>query len=475
MTSDPERLHLGTAADLLSYVPHAIGFLPVESLVVLTLSGGRVGATLRVDLPGAGAGAGSYAEGVAAILASDTAADGAVMILYTDARWSEPERPPYGRMVRQLERTLRAAGTPLRDGWVVSGTAWREYFCADTRCCPWPGRPLAEISDSTASAELVLRGSSFSPSVETAAALPPGSTVAGEPSVEALTASYRRRCARIWTTASQFRATLLVWDQLLSGRRPPLGRQEHETAAFLLAGLSCRAIRDSVLVLAGCGLEAAEQGARACGVVGGPGHPRVEPVVPLAAAGRSLALEAPRGGEKGGSAGGGQDGGAGGGQDGGADGGPDGGASGGPDGGPDARRGFNPAGIPYRESIDALGGGLLPAGERAGACRRYTDFLVGRSSEAPRWDTLDAAHDLLLRLAAVSAGESQAAVHSMLGWIEFARGRGSLACVYLERAERACPGYRLAGLLKQLILRGGLPDWACSPETAWSARRGRPA
>jgi hypothetical protein len=61
----------------------------------------------------------------------------------------------------------------------------------------------------------------------------------------------------------------------------------------------------------------------------------------------------------------------------------------------------------------------------------------------------------------------------MLGWVEFARGRGSLACVYLERAERACPGYRLAGLLKELILRGGLPDWACSPDTAWSARPGR--
>ncbi|MBJ2122179.1 DUF4192 domain-containing protein [Arthrobacter sp. MSA 4-2] len=445
MTSDPERLHLGTAADLLSYIPHAIGFVPVESLVVLTLSGGRVGATLRVDLPGPDAEAGSYAEGVAAILASDTAADGAVMILYTDARWSEPGRPPYGRVVRELERTLRAAGTPLRDGWVVSGTAWREYFCVDTRCCPWPGRPLAEISDSAASAELVLRGSSFSPSVETAAALPPGSAVEGKPSVEALAASYRRRCERTWTTASQFRATLLVWDHLLSGRRPPLGRQEHETAAFLLAGLSCKAVRDSVLVLAGCGLEAAEQGARACGAVGDPGLPGMMPVVPRSAAGQTLALEAPRGGEPGGSAGGGQP----------------------------ARRGGGQPAAPNRESIGFIGGGPLPAGDRAGACRRYSDFLVGRSFEAPRWDTLDAAHDLLLRLSAVSADESQAAVHSMLGWIEFARGRGSLACVYFERAERACPGYRLAGLLKELLLRGGLPEWACSPDTAWSARRGR--
>ncbi|TDK24147.1 DUF4192 domain-containing protein [Arthrobacter crusticola] len=445
MTSDPERLHLGTAADLLSYIPHALGFLPAESLVVLMLSGGRVGATLRVGLPVAGAEADSYAREVGAILASDTAADGAVVILYTDARWSEPGRPPYRRTVRALERTLRAAGTPLRDGWLVSGSAWREYFCADTRCCPWPGRPLAEISDSTASAELVLRGSSFLPSVETAAALPPGSAVAGEPSVEAIAASYRRRCARTWTTASQFRATLLVWDHLLSGRRPPLGRQEHETAAFLLAGLSCKAIRDSVLVLAGCGLEAAEQGARACGVVADPGLPEMAPVVPRAAAERSLALEAPRGREPGGS----------------------------PGGARRARRGDGPYAAPNRESIGFISGGPPPVGERVGTCRRYTDFLVGRSSEAPRWDTLDAAYDLLLRLAAVSAGESQAAVHSMLGWIEFARGRGSLACAYFERAERACPGYRLAGLLKELILRGGLPEWACSAGTAWSGWRGR--
>jgi hypothetical protein len=38
-------------ADILSYILHALGFLPDESLVVLTITGRRLGVTLRVDLP----------------------------------------------------------------------------------------------------------------------------------------------------------------------------------------------------------------------------------------------------------------------------------------------------------------------------------------------------------------------------------------------------------------------------------------
>jgi hypothetical protein len=87
----------------------------------------------------------------------------------------------------------------------------------------------------------------------------------------------------------------------------------------------------------------------------------------------------------------------------------------------------------------------------------------------PRWESLDSAHDLLTRLADVASDEPAAAVHSMLAWIEFARGRGSRAFAYLDRAEGALPGYRLAGLLKELIQRGGLPEWARQPGTAWSA------
>ncbi|MHA7263834.1 DUF4192 domain-containing protein [Arthrobacter sp. TMN-37] len=430
MTPDPARLHLDSAADLLAYIPHALGFLPEESLVVLTLSGGRVGATLRVDLPVPGADAGSYAESVAAILASDTEADGAVMALYTGARWSAPGRPPYRREVRELDRSMRAAGTPLRDGWLISPTGWREYFCGDDGCCPWPGRPLEEIADSTASAELVLRGSSFSPSAETAAAMPPAAPA--EPPVEELAAAYRRRCARTWTTTVQFRATLDVWDRVIAGPRPPAGPGDADTAAFLLAGLSCRAVRDSVLVLAGLGREAAEQGAHACGVLRG-GSAAEAPVLPAAfhAPNRRLP-EAPVDGRGGGPPGGGV--------------------------GEDPPPGCGPYG----------------GTESAGACGRYVDFLAGRSAGAPRWESLDGAYDLLLRLAAVSSGESQAAVLTMLGWIEFARGRGSLAWVYLERADGACPGYRLARLLKELTLRGVLPAWARRPDTSWGARRRQP-
>ena len=48
---DPTPLSLSDCADVLAYVPHALGFHPGDSLVLLLLSGQGIDATLRVDLP----------------------------------------------------------------------------------------------------------------------------------------------------------------------------------------------------------------------------------------------------------------------------------------------------------------------------------------------------------------------------------------------------------------------------------------
>jgi hypothetical protein len=310
-------------------------------------------------------------------------------------------------MVRELGRGLEAAGFNLRDGWVVSATAWRNYFCRDARCCPLPGRPVAEITDSRLSAELVFGGSGFSSSAETAvepAPVPDSRLAAERRMVESLTARYRNSCRDTWTTVPQFRAGLGVWETAIAaaGRHPP----DPGTAAFLLASLGSKAIRDSVLVLAARGRKAAEQGAAASHLLSCR-NPDSGPVVPE----------------------------------------------------------------PFPRP--AAGGGPPPAAalvqRSARARRRYSSVLSGQSTQSPRWENVDALYSLLIRLAAVASGESEAAVHSMLAWIEFARGRGSRACVYLARAERACPGYRLAGLLRELIDRGGLPEWARHPDTAWTA------
>ncbi|MCU1539750.1 MAG: hypothetical protein JWM01_697 [Arthrobacter sp.] len=46
-----ESLNFTGRADILAYIPHTLGELPKESIVLLTLNGKRLGATLRVDAP----------------------------------------------------------------------------------------------------------------------------------------------------------------------------------------------------------------------------------------------------------------------------------------------------------------------------------------------------------------------------------------------------------------------------------------
>jgi hypothetical protein len=103
-----------------------------------------------------------------------------------------------------------------------------------------------------------------------------------------------------------------------------------------------------------------------------------------------------------------------------------------------------------------------------GAALLYADVLAGRHTGAIAWSRVDAMACILARLAAVSDGESRAAALTMSAWFEYARGRGSRAAVYLEAAERAVPGYRLARLLHELLRRGGLPAWARKRSTAWT-------
>ncbi len=66
-------LTIKDSADLLSFIGHALGFWPNESLVCITLDKGKVGATLRIDLPPQPGTELSYARTVSSFLTSDKA------------------------------------------------------------------------------------------------------------------------------------------------------------------------------------------------------------------------------------------------------------------------------------------------------------------------------------------------------------------------------------------------------------------
>ena len=430
-------------ADILSLVPHTLGFEPRESLVLMALCGGRLGATLRLDLPpgpgreprrGSGKGPrtqpavkaaanAAYAATACRFLTSDSEADGVLLALYTDLAWKDPARPPYRPLVRRLEKDLAAAGIPLQDGWLVGPETWRDYFCTQPDCCPWPGAPRSQIADSMLNTELVYRGSAFASSLETAVG---GSFPTQWPNRREVADSQARfggQLAGRWCERDQFHRTLGLWGECFAGGGPEGGADPYaedtegagdpdarsgsrlhsgsEYAGFLLASLCDRGIRDALLVLAAVGEHAAVYGAEANGLVRPQAHPVVLP-----------------GGARG----------------------------------------------------DAHESGAVPllprSRARSVAAADFRRILVGRG-DAPDWKVLDRAHAVFSDLVPAADREAKAALLSLLAWMEWARGRGSRAHVHLQHALDACPGYRLALLLHELLGTGILPDWTGSREGSW--------
>lgn len=414
-------------ADILAYIPHSLGFTPKESLVLMTMDSSRLGATLRLDLPPSALDYSEFAAKVSDILRSDVSADGVLMALYTDRAWKRPDAPPYRRLIHQLSRRLTAGGLPIRDGWVISSAAWREYFCSDSRCCPWPGRSLEDITSSTLSAEMVYRGSAYAPTLVQAVALdipePWGSSGAA---AAVHGAAYVRRLTGHWCGSSQFLATLDVWAAVFgsaaaaaAGVRPAEPepgfarlRTDPETAGFLLASLRSRPVRDTLLVMAALGKDQAFAGADACNLLSVDGRGPLLPPWPKEAVKT------------------------------------------------DAR---DPEGEHFPE-----------------AGRDYRDVLVGQYPRSPHWDAVDAAFAVFAELLAADAAdgtadrEASSALLSLMGWIEWARGRGSRAQVLLTRCLEAHPGYRLAELLEELLATGVFPVWATNPGTAWNGSERNP-
>ncbi|MBA8809063.1 DUF4192 domain-containing protein [Promicromonospora sukumoe] len=152
--------------DLLAYVPYRLGFEPVESAVLVSLTGPRqrVGLVARVDLsdlrlrrPGDPDGPDGAAT--ARWLADHVVADGAdraVVVLYTG---TDPTAPAgAARRAVDLIRARLDHRLPGTEVWHVSPTGFRALDCTDPLCCPPGGRPLAVLKGSRVAAHMVLEG-----------------------------------------------------------------------------------------------------------------------------------------------------------------------------------------------------------------------------------------------------------------------------------------------------------------------------
>lgn len=264
----PDPFKAKQAQDILGYVPHALGFVPAESAVLLSLTGRQLGATLRLDLPQRRdrEGLAAFADAAAGYLRRHRAADSSLLVIYTAAGWDR--RPPaHAVLARPLSAALAAAGLPVRDGWVVGPRHWRGLNCIDPACCPDPGHSIDVIADSVLNAELIYRGSRVAASPEAALCLPQPAPGWEMDRLRATTARFAEAFAGCWTHPATFRRTLCCWEGSLTGA----GLPDQDMAAFLLASLGSTAVRDALVAQICLGQDAAYGGARSCGLPAAPG------------------------------------------------------------------------------------------------------------------------------------------------------------------------------------------------------------
>ncbi|NSX36305.1 DUF4192 domain-containing protein [Pseudarthrobacter oxydans] len=407
MTS-PDHLTVRSPEDILGFIPHSLGYWPAQSLVAMTLQGTRLGATLRLDLPGREvlAAPAKFLQAVRRYLAADKEADGTLLAFFT-SNGSASSPSPYDGLLAGLDSMLEDAGMPVREAWYVGDDFWREAWCLDVSCCPLPGRPVQQIRDSTLNTEMVYRGSSIGPQPEEQAPALPVSSLYLAAVREAETAWSAqldlRRASR-----QQFDSVLRLWLDLLDRPLKEAWLPEADRDGFLRASLLVPAYRDAVLMMAAAGTQAARAGAGQLGLF--RDECLLAPVAPQAFPGTGACADGLQGAAA---------------------------ETGPPKEGPPG------AGIPG-----------------------YGDVLMGVAPAVPDWERLNAL-DLAFGQLAAAGGRAAAASFTGRGWIAWCRGRGSYSAAYLRQALDAEPGYRLAELLLELVRRGTLCGWAARKDAAW--------
>ncbi|MBW4095333.1 MAG: DUF4192 family protein [Acidobacteria bacterium] len=264
----PERIRAATAADLLAYIPHQVGFMPYGSLVGITSQDSSIRATVRVDLPVGNPPGGSwlddYADAFVSMILCDTEAEGVLLVIYGQEDWVDPGETPYVDLLTAISGRLRLTPLEITEAWYIGREHWRTLMCFNADCCPWPGHPISEITDSVLGAELVFRGSSYV--VDVAQAVRELVSPAPEERVASFAASADRVADALGEACMflpQFRAILQAWEWALSSSKP----LSPALADFLAASLDSITVRDAVLVQASVGYALAFAGTDAEGLL----------------------------------------------------------------------------------------------------------------------------------------------------------------------------------------------------------------
>ncbi|MGO2541197.1 MAG: DUF4192 domain-containing protein [Specibacter sp.] len=427
MRKQIDKIKVSAGEDLLAFIPHMVGYWPERSIVCIGMSGKRLRATMRLDLPpdDPAVDLARFAAIAASQLASDVEADGCLIAIFGDEDWLSPETPPHAQVHKALCMAFEEFELPVRDSWFVGLNHWRSLECDDAQCCPWPGKDNASIKESFVNAEFIFRGSMVRNSpreqIKDLVAL-------RDPKfAEAVTAAgtdLKGPLALAGSGAHQLAVTLGAWEYSLS--RWPV-TPDPAMAAYLLASLAEGTVRDAVIVALAATPRHAMAGAAALGLV------------PL----DSDNVKVPRNWHGGNQASGSE---------------------------------IHLDNIPDEEILLAgedfarilvgeVAAGANASGRRGAGAGSAAVRSAGTGG--PDWARLDVAEPLLQFLAGSTQSADKAPVLCLLGWIQWCKGHGTWAGSYFQACQDHQPGYRLASMLEQLLAAGHIAECAKNPRTAW--------
>ncbi|MGO2804579.1 DUF4192 domain-containing protein [Glutamicibacter arilaitensis] len=364
MTTTPERqpLSLSKCEDILAYVPHALGFHPQDSAVLMLIDGDQLEATLRVDLPKEedGSECDSWITQVLHLLKRMAHIQGVVLVIYAPEQPVAASATPYANFVSELEQALNAQKVVLRHSWCRQGQLVWDYE-SDDFATPTQVRSV-ETNETHLS--LVFAGSAPLDVPWDGSGIPEWPQAAEILKIISNQQHNVVHCLEAWLqTMDLSQAEAQEWIH-----------NDHDHAALLLGSLDVKIVRDLLPYLAGEGFEA---------------------------------------------------------------------------------------------SLDVLFG--VMRGDHEAAATPLTNYLLGRGWHAPDWQRIDRLWLVSRDLLGVAKGNSRQALLCILAWIEWARGRGTMALRLLGRAVEENPNYELSKLLQKLMSHGIMPEWATDQLRAWRA------
>jgi len=138
----PDVVRISSPSDVVCAIARILGFEPSDSVVALCTHGprARLGLAMRFDLELA-----RQPDWLVAAIDErirHERADGAFIVVYSEASSSDGTLPHGGLIELLLDRTRDRA----LDVLLVAGGRWWSYLCEDSRCCGAAGTPIDERS-----------------------------------------------------------------------------------------------------------------------------------------------------------------------------------------------------------------------------------------------------------------------------------------------------------------------------------------